>query len=523
MGKKWDADDIELDFLADDREGPLKIFLKPLKIIIADDDAEVHSVTKIMLKDFVFEGKSLVFIDTFSGAETEKALAENPDTAVLFLDVVMEENHSGLKVVEYLRKVLKNEITRIILRTGQPGEAPEGQVIRDYDINDYRLKTDMTLQRLNASLFTALRNYRDLTKIEKSRKGLEKIIKASGNLFTHTSIDEFFTSILNQLGSFYHEDAELIYIRDENVPAEGFVTLDSHNAPTIVAATDKYKDLIGKSLKEIDHLKEIYTWVKYHDDGRQEINHVNNGLIIKKSGRNSLNNYIFIEGNQNLYDIDLINLFMTNYSVALDNFILNSMISNTQKEIIMTFGKVIEKHFDDTDSHVRRISDMMYKFAILNNFSYTESEMLKIASTMHDIGKISIPDAILKKPAKLTPDEFEIIKTHALVGYQILCESNLDILKLAAEIALNHHEKWDGTGYPNGLRGRSIPLSARIMSIIDVFDAMTHKRCYKDPESITVVVAYLVQNKGKHFDPGLVDIFIRNLEEITAGDDLDMI
>lgn len=523
MSKKWDTDNLGLDFFADEREPLKQIFLKPLKIMIADDDTEVHSITKIMLKDFVFEGKPLSFIDTYSGAETEQSLKENPDTAVLFLDVVMEENRSGLKVVEYLRKDLKNEITRIILRTGQPGEAPESQIIRDYDINDYRLKTDMTLQRLNASLLTALRNYRDLTKIEKSRNGLEKIIKASGHLFTHSSMDEFFTSILNQLGSFYHEDAELIYIREEHLPTEGFVTLDNHNAPTIVAATDKYKDLIGKSLREIDQLKEIYDWVKYHDDGLQEINHINNGLIIKKSGKNSINNYIFIEGNQSLYDIDLINLFMTNYSVALDNFILNSMITSTQKEIIMTFGKVIEKHFDDTDSHVRRISDMMYKFALLNNFSYAESEMLKIASTMHDIGKISIPDAILKKPGRLTPEEFEIIKTHALVGYQILCESNLDILKLAAEIALNHHEKWDGSGYPNGLKERSIPLSARMMSLLDVFDAMTHKRCYKDPEPVATVVAYLVQNKGKHFDPSLVDVFIRHLEEITAGDDLDIL
>ncbi len=297
--------------------------------------------------------------------------------------------------------------------------------------------------------------------------------------------------------------------------------MDKSNAPTIVAATEKYRGLIGKNLKDIDDLQEVYSWLKQHNSTLQEINYINNGLIIKKNGKNSLNNYIFIEGDQELYDIDLINLFMTNYSVALDNFILNNMISNTQREIIMTFGKVIEKHFEDTDSHVRRISDMMYRFALLNNFSYSESEMLKIASTMHDIGKIAIPDAILKKKDRLTTEEFEIIKTHATIGYQILCESNLDILKRAAEIALNHHEKWDGTGYPNGLKGRSIPLSARIMAIIDVFDAMTHKRCYKDAAPVSVAIAYLVENKGRHFDPALVDIFVYNLEEVISDIDMD--
>lgn len=523
MNKNWNEDEINLDFLTDET-APAKFIPKgsPLKVMIADDDPQVHSITKVMLKDFIFEGRSLVFIDTFSGKETEAALETNPDTAVLFLDVVMEENHSGLKVVEYLRKTLDNEITRIILRTGQPGEAPEDRIIRDYDINDYRLKTDMTVQRLHASLITALRNHRDLTKIEKSRKGLEKIIKASGNLFSHNSLDDLFTCILTQLGTFYQEEAQLIYIRDQIPKVEGFVTIDKKNSPTIIAATDKYKELIGKDLGDVSQLEEIYKWVQFHDDGLQEINHVQNGLIIKKRGKNSLNNYIFIEGTQEMYDIDLINLFITNYSVALDNFILNSMIVNTQKEIIMTFGRVIEHHFDDTDSHVRRISDMMYRFASLNNSSNSEAELMKIASTMHDIGKVAIPDVILKKPGKLSIEEFEVIKTHTTIGYKILCASDLDILKTAAEIALNHHEKWDGTGYPNGLKGNNIPLSARIMAIIDVFDAMTHKRCYKDAEPVKIAIAYLVENKGKHFDPDLVDIFIRNLEEIIVDSDIDI-
>jgi response regulator RpfG family c-di-GMP phosphodiesterase len=208
---------------------------------------------------------------------------------------------------------------------------------------------------------------------------------------------------------------------------------------------------------------------------------------------------------------------MTNYSIALDNFILNNMISETQNEIIITFGDVIEKHFDDTNTHVLRISNMMYEFALVNNFSYQESEMIKVASTMHDIGKIAIPDAILKKPGKLNRDEFEVIKTHTVIGHQILSKSKLDILKLASEIALYHHEKYDGTGYPELKSGKAIPIYARMMAIIDVFDAITHKRCYKDAQSEEEALEFLKTNRGSHFDPILIDVFLENYERITKG------
>lgn len=248
------------------------------------------------------------------------------------------------------------------------------------------------------------------------------------------------------------------------------------------------------------------------------INYIGNGFIIKNSGNNHLNNYIFIEGHEDIFDFDLINLFLTNYSVALDNYILSNMVSSTQKEIIVTLGEVVEKHFDETSGHVKRISEMMYKMALHMNFSYSECEALKVASTMHDVGKIAIPDKILKKPSQLTPDEFNLMKEHALIGYKILSKSDLDILKTAAEIALNHHERWDGSGYPNGLKGQNIPLNARMLAIVDVFDAMTHKRIYKKASPVEEAIDYIETQKGKHFDPKLVDLFIQHLEDITKED-----
>lgn len=158
---------------------------------------------------------------------------------------------------------------------------------------------------------------------------------------------------------------------------------------------------------------------------------------------------------------------------------------------------------------------MMYQFALKVHFSYAEAEMVKVASTMHDVGKIAIPDAILKKKGRLTMEEFEQVQEHSRIGYKILSKSNLDILKLAAELALNHHERFDGTGYPNGMMGRVIPLSSRMLAIVDVFDAMTHKRVYKEAAPMEEAISYLRDQKGRHFDPELVEVFIKNLEEIT--------
>lgn len=526
MTKKLNLDNINFDFLNESSETPEQntkfsnTSLGSYKILIADDDEEVHTITKMILNDFEFDNKTLTFIDTYSGEETKQILESEENIAVVFLDVVMEEHHSGLEVVEYMRNVLKNRMTRIVLRTGQPGEAPEEQIIKDFDINDYRLKTEMTVKRLYTTLYSSLRNYRDLKKLDNNRKGLEKIIKTSANLFKHNTLNDFLTSILSQLSEFYKDEPAMIYFRDlEPDSVGGFVTLDKSDVPMIVAATGKYKEYIGKSVKEVTELNMISKHMQNNYENGTSIAYIGNGFIIKNSSKNNLNNYIFIEGEQDVFDFDLINLFLTNYSVALDNYILTNMISTTQKEIIITLGEVVEKHFDETSGHVKRISEMMYKMALHMNFSYSECEVLKVASTMHDVGKIAIPDNILKKPGKLTSDEFEVIKDHPAIGYKILSQSNLEILKVAAEIALNHHEKWDGSGYPSGLSGQGIPLYSRMLAIIDVFDAMTHKRVYKEAAAVDESLDYIKAQRGKHFDPKLVDLFITHIDDII--EDLD--
>lgn len=508
-----DLDNMAFDFLEEDEE---EIIKPTFKLIIADDDKEVHIITEMALQNFEFENKGLSVIHAYSGKETLKVMTENPDTAILLLDVVMEDTKSGLDVVDYLRNTLNNKLTRIILRTGQPGEAPKESVIREYEINDYLLKTELTIQKLYAALLTALRSYRDLLALEKHKEGLEKIIETSANLFNHSSFNEFLTSILTEMSHFYKEKPDMLYLtKHESESQNGFVSIEKYKKTIIVAATGKYEPYVGKNIENVESLAFINEWVKDREqDDDESIQFIDDGFIIRGGSNTQLSNFIFIEGDNQQYDFNLINLFLKNYSLALDNYILNNTISSTQQEMIFALGEVIESHFEENSVHVRRLSEMMYNFATLNGFTYAECEILKIASTMHDAGKIGIPDEILKKPGRLTDEEFEIIKQHTEIGYKILSKSQLDILQIAAEIALNHHEKFDGSGYPYGKKGKLIPKSARMLAILDVFDALTHKRVYKDAIGVEEAVKYIYQNKGSHFDPELVDIFIDNLKQI---------
>jgi len=160
-------------------------------------------------------------------------------------------------------------------------------------------------------------------------------------------------------------------------------------------------------------------------------------------------------------------------------FKLNEEIQSTQKEIIYKMGEIGETRSKETGNHVKRVAEYSKLLALLYGIDKNEADNLLIASPMHDIGKVGIPDSILKKPDKLTIEEFELMKEHSIIGYNILKDSNRDILKTAAIVAKEHHEKYDGSGYPLGLKGEEIHIYGRITAIADVFDALGSDRCYK--------------------------------------------
>ncbi|WP_408997827.1 HD-GYP domain-containing protein [Sulfurovum sp.] len=195
---------------------------------------------------------------------------------------------------------------------------------------------------------------------------------------------------------------------------------------------------------------------------------------------------------------------------------LNEEIINTQKEIIYTMGEIAETRSKETGNHVKRVAEYSKILALKSGLGENEAEMLKLASPMHDIGKVGIPDNILNKPDKLTADEFEIMKTHASLGYEMLKHSNKKILQAAAIVSKEHHEKYNGEGYPNGLKGDEIHIYARITAVADVFDALGSDRVYKKKWDDKDIFEYLKKESGESFDPKLIDIFFENIDEILS-------
>ena len=188
----------------------------------------------------------------------------------------------------------------------------------------------------------------------------------------------------------------------------------------------------------------------------------------------------------------------------------------TRLEIVQRLGLAAEYKDNETGLHVIRMSHFSRILGIAAGLSEVEADDLLHAAPMHDVGKIGIPDRILQKPGPLDPDEWKIMQSHVTIGAEIIGEHDGGMLALAAQIALTHHEKYDGSGYPHGLRGEDIPLVGRIVAIADVFDALTSKRPYKRAWTEQEALDFLREQKGRHFDPALVDLFIEQMPAVRA-------
>jgi hypothetical protein len=213
-------------------------------------------------------------------------------------------------------------------------------------------------------------------------------------------------------------------------------------------------------------------------------------------------------------DLEFAQVLAVQAANAIENAILYEELKKAQEEIVMRLSIAAEFRDSTTYNHLVRMS--LYSYLIAKEMGFDEEwcEKLKLAAPMHDIGKLGIKDMILLKPAKLTDEEFEEMKKHTIYGYEILKDSTIDILKMASNVALCHHEKYDGTGYPRGLKGEEIPIEARIVAVADVFDALTSRRPYKEPYEIGRAVEIIEKDSGKHFDPKVVQAFKKALPEI---------
>jgi putative two-component system response regulator len=212
---------------------------------------------------------------------------------------------------------------------------------------------------------------------------------------------------------------------------------------------------------------------------------------------------------RNLLQVQLLQDKLFEHNASLEELVAERTLDleHARLEILERLALAAEYRDDATQEHAWRIGRTCFLLAVALGLPSGDAELVRRAAPLHDIGKIGVPDAVLLKPGKLTDEEFEQMKAHTAIGAEILSGSSSSLLRMAERIALTHHERWDGTGYPNGLARERIPLPGRIVAVADVFDALTHERPYKHAWTIEEAVAEIFHQGGRHFDPAVVHAF----------------
>lgn len=484
----------------------------PWQVMVVDDEPAVHEVTELVMAGFEMDGRGLAFTHCFSAAEAHATLSKPNDIALILLDVVMESEHAGLDLARQIREDIHNLNVRIVLRTGQPGQAPEEQVIKDYDINDYKEKTDLTRRKLITIFYAGLRAYRDLMRIEHARQGLRRSIEAISQVYDSQNLRSFASAVLEQVNFLLDLNAEGLCA----ARLSAYTANSANGHIKVLAATQAYSGLlVDEEVHKLPHgVKEaLQTALKEkascHDDSFYA------GYFKTKAGSESVIYMSFPEPiNQNARE--LLELFSRNVAITYDGLLLRDDLEEAQRETIAILGGAIERRRLGPTSQIRRTGLIAALLAKHTGCNEREAELMRLAVTLHDVGKIAVPESLLTKAGPLLPEEWAVMKTHPQQGHALLTQSTSHMHEVAAVMALEHHERWDGTGYPQGLKADQISLAGRIAAIADVLDSLACACSYRDAWPLNTVFGYIVDNSGLHFDPSLVSVLVTQRSAVEA-------
>jgi response regulator RpfG family c-di-GMP phosphodiesterase len=490
--------------------------LPPWQILVVDDEPAVHEVTKLVMSDFEMDGRGLAFTHCYSAAEARIVLAERTDIALILLDVVMESAHAGLDLAQYIREDLGNLNVRIILRTGQPGQAPEEQVIRDYDINDYKEKTDLTRRKLITVFYAGLRAYRDLMRIEQARQGLRRSIEAISQVCDSNNLRSFASAVLAQVNF-------LLDLHGEGLCASrisAYTANSNEGQIKVLAATEAYSGLlVDDEMSNLPNAVQDAIHRALLDKTSHHGERYYAGYFRTKAGSESLIYMEFAEAVSEQAH-ELLEMFSRNVAITYDGLLLREDTEAAQRTTICILGGAIERRCSESSQHLHRVGDIAALLTEWSGGTEQDVELMRVAATLHDVGKACIPDQILTKPGPLTPEEWEVMRTHAAEGHAMLSHSRSRVHVLGAQIAHEHHEHWDGTGYPQGLAGEAISQAGRICAVADVLDSLVSSSCYKQAWPLDKALSEVVRLAGSHLDPVLVQLLQTHhaqIEQVYTG------
>ncbi len=492
---------------------------EPWQVMVVDDEPAVHEVTELVMSGFEMDGRNLHFVHCYSGREAHAIMAAPNDIALILLDVVMETEHAGLDLARQIRHDLQNPNVRIILRTGQPGQAPEEQVIRDYDINDYKEKTDLTRRKLITIFYSGLRAYRDLMRLERARQGLRRSIEAISEVYDSNNLRSFASAVLQQVNFLLNLNAEgLCAARQATYAAH-----KSNGRIKVLAATQAYSDLtLDEDLERMPQEVQavIHRALQQHASQFDATYYA--GYFKTKAGSESIIYMAFPEAiDHNARE--LLELFARNVAVTYDGLLLRNDLEREQLETIAILANTVERSGITCVYKAQRIGHLAAWLAHKAGCDERQTELMRLAIFLHDIGKVGLPESILTHSGPLSAQERTLMNTHVQLGGELLSQCKSQVHEVAKVMALEHHEHWDGNGHPHQLRGDAISLAGRIAAVADVLDSLLTDCNYRKAWSMDEALTYLQTHAGQQFDPELISHFGSHRAEVeTIYSPIDM-
>ncbi|MCC5880916.1 MAG: DUF3369 domain-containing protein [Idiomarina sp.] len=471
------------------------------KILIVDDEPEVHAVTKLALSDFSFLGRGLEFHSAYSGEEARELATKHPDAAIILLDVVMETDDAGLHVAKFIREELGNRFTRIILRTGQPGQAPERTVIVNYDINDYKSKTELTAQKLFTAVMSSLRSYRDIISIDHSRHGLEKIIAASTNLFALQSMDHFVDGLVQQLSWVIGGARQTLYAAaGRSANPEQMVIRAAYGEDADQLLNQQIKAALPKNvLPEVDKVIRSHG-IFYGEDFV---------LAYCPSQCRPQGALLCLTGLTRVLsdsEKELLQLFADNVQLAHDNV---TCLQDTDELLAGIVGRLMVLEQEKVAQSLRSQSGFVqvtHALASALDLSPTRIQQTATAATLYERAEKLFAVMDGQPATKVSPCQERLKR-----AVRPLNMADSDISQIAYRALNERLERWDGLGLPAGKQGSAIATESQVLVLAFHFCQLAQQ-----PMDDAALIQRLNEERERHFAPGLLEAVANNLTKMRG-------
>jgi response regulator RpfG family c-di-GMP phosphodiesterase len=496
--------------------------VKKDRILVVDDEVVIRELMYDILTD---EGFSVEL--AANGPEALGVLRDNLDIEVLFTDIMMPQMN-GIELVREAKRISPSLVPIVMtgyatIETARAAvqEGAYDYVLKPFNLSEIKLAVHNALERNrlaseNARLLeiTDLFNISEnIASIRDEQRLLEYVLRAAldqveamrGSLML-LSADGKHLEVAYSVGLPKGFPGSKVGIDDT---ISGWVVRNVEPLFVEDISQDAAMNRLGLNLKHRSFISVPLERKASPLDGPNIAEHTPQQVIAVLNVTDKRNGGAFTEA-----DLKAMSIVANHAAAALENVRLIKDIEDAQREIVFTLGEIVETRSRETGCHVKRVAEYSKLLALRCGLSITEAEILRLASPLHDVGKVGIPDAILNKPGPLTAIEYDVIKTHTQIGHDMLKVAKGRVLQAAAVIALEHHERFDGQGYPRAKRGKDTHIFGRITGIADVFDALGADRVYKKAWELDRILDYFREQRGQQFDADLVDVFFANIEEI---------